>query len=197
MEVYTKEWIICDKVNVEGGYVDHPNDPGKATNHGITEAVARAHGFKGDMRDLTKEEAVAIYKVSYWDKMMLDDIYDRSILIADKMFDMGINLGVHKTSELFQRYLTINNQLGDIYPDLIVDGYIGPKTIEGFDSFIAYRGKRGKINCLTALLCGQGDHYCRLAMAREKSEAFIHGWMNRVGKDIMEYATLIDSGRYT
>src|SRR3546814_2056448 len=41
----------------EGGYVDHPNDPGGATNHGVTEEVARADGFTGPMKYFPKEWA--------------------------------------------------------------------------------------------------------------------------------------------
>ena len=49
----------------EGGYSDHPSDPGGKTQFGITEAVARAHGFTGDMRTLTRDEAKRIYRVDY------------------------------------------------------------------------------------------------------------------------------------
>lgn len=41
----------------EGGFVDHPSDPGAATNFGITQRVARANGFTGDMRTLTRDQA--------------------------------------------------------------------------------------------------------------------------------------------
>ena len=49
-------------IDREGGYVDHPADEGGPTCFGITEAVARAQGYRGAMRDLPLEEAAAIYK---------------------------------------------------------------------------------------------------------------------------------------
>ena len=49
---------------VEGGYADDPADLGGKTNLGITEAVARRHGYTGDMRDLTDSLAYHIYYLS-------------------------------------------------------------------------------------------------------------------------------------
>src|SRR5665648_1301181 len=51
----------------EGGYSNHASDPGGATNHGVTQAVARANGYSGDMRDFTLAQAKAIYRRQYWD----------------------------------------------------------------------------------------------------------------------------------
>ncbi|HUG46231.1 MAG TPA: glycosyl hydrolase 108 family protein, partial [Sphingomicrobium sp.] len=60
------ERLIEALLEREGGYVNHPSDRGGPTNYGITEAVARAHGYQGSMRRLPREEAVAIYKRLYW-----------------------------------------------------------------------------------------------------------------------------------
>lgn len=56
----TKDDIFNTILGKEGGYVDHPNDKGGPTNWGITQATARAHGYTGDMRNLTREQALAI-----------------------------------------------------------------------------------------------------------------------------------------
>jgi lysozyme family protein len=50
----------------EGGYVNDPSDRGGETNHGVTVAVARAFGYRGAMRDLTKDTALEIYRARYW-----------------------------------------------------------------------------------------------------------------------------------
>ena len=50
----------------EGGYVDNPADKGGPTCFGITQAVARANGYCGPMRQLPKQEAAEIYKRLYW-----------------------------------------------------------------------------------------------------------------------------------
>ena len=59
------EAIINGVIEVEGGYVNHPSDPGGATNMGITEAVARSAGYKGDMRNLPRSTAYSIYYTRY------------------------------------------------------------------------------------------------------------------------------------
>lgn len=60
--------IIDGIIALEGGYVFNPKDKGGATHWGITEATARAHGYAGDMRDLTRAEAYAILEEDYWIK---------------------------------------------------------------------------------------------------------------------------------
>ena len=51
--------LIDDVIGREGGYSNHPADRGGPTRWGITEAVARAHGFAGDMRDFPREDAAS------------------------------------------------------------------------------------------------------------------------------------------
>lgn len=50
----------------EGGYVHHPRDPGGETNWGITRRTAQANGYKGSMRQMTRTQAVEIYRRAYW-----------------------------------------------------------------------------------------------------------------------------------
>ena len=52
--------LIDELIEREGGYVNHPADRGGPTRFGITEAVARAHGYAGPMKWLPREEAAAI-----------------------------------------------------------------------------------------------------------------------------------------
>ena len=52
----------------EGGYVNHPRDPGGETNLGVTKRVYEEWGGEKDMRDLTREDVEPIYKQNYWDK---------------------------------------------------------------------------------------------------------------------------------
>lgn len=66
--------IIDGIIALEGGYVFNPKDKGGATHWGITEATARAHGYAGDMRDLTHAEAYAILEEDYWIKPGFDAI---------------------------------------------------------------------------------------------------------------------------
>ena len=68
----------------EGGYVNHPNDPGGETMYGVTKRVAQAHGYFGDMRKLPKSTAKAITEKSYY-KAVKGDQLDR--LIAWQLTD--------------------------------------------------------------------------------------------------------------
>lgn len=62
----TIDQLIDDVIAREGGYTNHPADRGGPTRWGITQAVARAHGFAGDMRVFPRDEAAAIYRRVYW-----------------------------------------------------------------------------------------------------------------------------------
>ena len=61
----TVDAMIDGILEREGGYVDHPSDPGGRTNWGITERVARANGYSGSMRALPKATAREIYRKQY------------------------------------------------------------------------------------------------------------------------------------
>src|SRR5690349_1456205 len=60
-DIFDVDRLIDALIDREGGYVNHPADKGGPTCFGITEAVARAHGYRGAMRDLPRDEAVGIY----------------------------------------------------------------------------------------------------------------------------------------
>ena len=83
------EALIDALIEREGGYSNHPADRGGPTKFGITEAVARAHGYSGAMRELPREEAVAIYKRLYWLRPRFDHVARRSAAIAAELFDTG------------------------------------------------------------------------------------------------------------
>ncbi len=62
----SKDKFLMKSWGKEGGYVNHPDDKGGPTKWGITEKVARSHGYRGDMRDLTREQALDILEADYW-----------------------------------------------------------------------------------------------------------------------------------
>ena len=63
--------LIDDLIAREGGFVDHPADKGGPTHWGITQAVARRHGYKGQMENLPRSVAALIYKQQYWPRSYL------------------------------------------------------------------------------------------------------------------------------
>jgi lysozyme family protein len=86
----------------EGGYVDDPNDPGGATRWGITQRVALAHDYHGDMRLLPQEIAKAIAKSEYWDACGCDDIAD---VLDFQVFDASYNSGPDRAKEWLAKAL--------------------------------------------------------------------------------------------
>lgn len=124
MAQYTPEiqgWLFAS----EGGYVDHPKDPGGATNHGITRKVlARWRGVtpwsalpKSEVRDLSLAEAAQIMKANYWDVIQGDKL---PAGLDYAVFDYAVNSGPGRAVKDLQRVL------GGIK----VDGLIGVETLD-------------------------------------------------------------------
>jgi len=175
--------MIDAAIDREGGYVNHPADKGGATCFGITEAVARAHGYAGAMHNLPRDEAVAIYRRLYWLRPHFDEVAKRSARIAAELFDTGVNMGPAVATTFLQRALTALNRNGADYADLTPDGRVGTRTLDALDAFLAVRGKSGGETVLMrALEALQGERYLRLAERRPANEAFLYGWLaNRIG----------------
>ena len=183
-EVIGVDQLIDGLIEREGGYVNHPADKGGPTCFGITEPVARAHGFRGAMRNLPREEAAAIYKRLYWLRPRFDEVAQRSSRVAAELFDTGANMGPAVAATFLQRALTALNRNGTDYPDLVPDGRIGDRTLGALDAFFAVRGQRsGERVLLRALEALQGERYLRLAERRPANETFLYGWLaNRIGE---------------
>ena len=176
------ECLIDELLEREGGYVNHPADRGGPTCFGITEAVARAHGYRGAMRNLPREEAAAIYRRLYWLRPRFNEVGERSPRLAAELFDTGANMGPAVAATFLQRALTALNRNGKDYSDLMPDGRIGQATLAALDAFLAARGKHGETILLRALEALQGERYLRLAERRPANEAFLYGWLaNRIG----------------
>jgi len=176
--------LINALIDREGGYVNHPADRGGPTRFGITEAVARAHGYAGAMKQMPREDAAEIYRRIYWLRPKLDLVAERAAKLATELFDTGVNMGPSVAVTFLQRALTALNRNGQDYADLTPDRRIGTKTIEALDAFLAARGKAGgEVVLLRALEALQGERYLRLAERRPANEAFLYGWLaNRIGQ---------------
>lgn len=111
---------IKEVLRHEGGFVNHPADPGGATNFGVTlrtyqKYKRNPHLTPEDLRRITQEEVYDIYKTGYWDTVKADDLPDGVDFVV---FDMAINAGPGRAAKLLQEVLGVN-----------VDGRIGPITL--------------------------------------------------------------------
>jgi lysozyme family protein len=109
----------------EGGFVDHPRDPGGATNRGVTIGTLRQLGMDldgdrdvdvSDLRALTEADAASVFKRFYWDKVEAD-LLPSGIDYA--VADFAVNAGPTRAAQHLQRALGVKD-----------DGDIGPITIE-------------------------------------------------------------------
>ncbi|MCJ7421485.1 glycoside hydrolase family 108 protein [Sphingomicrobium astaxanthinifaciens] len=174
--------LVDRLIDREGGYVDHADDAGGATRFGITERVARAHGYDGPMALLPRAEARAIYRRLYWLRPRFDEVAQVAPGVAAELFDTGANMGPAVAATFLQRALTALNRQGRDYPDLVPDGRIGPRTLAALRAFLEVRGDEGETVLLRALEALQGERYLRLAEKRPANESFLYGWLaNRLG----------------
>jgi lysozyme family protein len=183
-ELFDVEGLIDALIDREGGYVNHSADKGGPTCFGITEAVARAHGYRGAMRELPRDEAAEIYRRLYWLRPRFGEVAKRSERLAAELFDTGVNMEPAVAATFLQRALTALNRNGNDYADLVPDGRIGDVTLGALDTFLAVRGlSSGETVLLRALEALQGERYLRLAERRPANEAFLYGWLaNRIGE---------------
>ena len=116
--------LIDGVLEREGGFIDHPADKGGPTCFGITEAVARAHGYAGAMKQLPRDTARSIYRRLYWLRPRFDEVASHSTRVASELFDTGVNMGPAVAVTFLQRALTALNRSGKDYADLTPDGRI-------------------------------------------------------------------------
>jgi lysozyme family protein len=169
--------IVLTVFSMEGGFVDNANDPGGATMYGITEKVARANGYSGPMKDLPKELASDIYSREYVYGPGYDKIIAEIPAVGHKLVDAGVNLGTKVETKNFQKAL--NSLNGGKTPNIIVDGQIGPTTINALKQLETRLGPEKTCVLLIRLLDGQqAVHYMELTNLK----MFTVGWVDhRIG----------------
>jgi len=175
-------YALKEVLGIEAGYVNDKLDSGGATNFGITEATAREAGYTGDMKDLTKEEAIDIYYRLFWKRYHLDLIENPEI--AKEVFEFGVNAGMRLAIKNLQRAFNILNE--DIIKE---DGVLGRITAGKVNS---YKDPETFLKIQNIL---QGMFYIGLAEADEsivenirnhkerqgshKYKHFIRGWIRK------------------
>lgn len=170
--------LIAGVIAVEGGYVNHKNDPGGETNMGITKQVAVQNGYTGPMRSLPRSVAESIYYDRYLAAPGYAPLIALDAAVTEELFDTTVNMGASRPSKWFQQ--GINSLCGT---RLAVDGRVGSGTVAAFQ---ACQAKLGTVNLCQAMLASldaqQRTEYDRLIRVNPKLKVFHKGWVaHRIG----------------
>ena len=177
----------------EGGYVNHPVDPGGETYRGISRVYYPDWwgwqiidneddlGNESIMRELERL-TYNFYRMQYWNRFQGDALSDISVPITTEMLECSVNLGVTRCVSFLQRGLNLLNRNGKLYKDLVVDGKVGPATITTMDHYLDSRppdrvaAEHRLLNIMNAL---QGNHYINQMERYPEKEEF-RGWFDRI-----------------
>ena len=159
MAIWTYDDALRRLLAHEGGYTNHPSDPGGPTNFGITihdyRKYVKANATAADVRTMTLAEAKAIYKSKYWDAMRCDEL---PAGVDYAVFDYGVNSGTGRAPKVLQRVLGVT-----------VDGDIGSETLT------VARARDAKT--VIAAIC---DERLRFLQGLKTWPVFGKGWGRRV-----------------
>lgn len=145
----------------EGGFINHPSDPGGATNLGVTKKVWESWVGKpvpiSDIRNLTPKQVSPLYKKQYWDAVRADDLPSGLDYLV---FDFAINAGAFRAIKTLQKALSI-----------VDDGVFGNKTLESI--------KKANI---TDVILRFSDLKEQFYKSLPTFSVFGKGWMRRVAE---------------
>lgn len=164
----TFDFIVAKLLKAEGGFVDHPSDPGGVTNRGITMASWAAYlgreTSRDEMKELSKEQAIKFYKSEYWDRRRVEEFEPG---LRHIWFDMSVNHGSKNAGKILQQ--SVNTRQGNTALD--VDGLVGPNTM-GRIGVLGLRDILVERFMFFANNCFRRSRYAE----RTSSNDFIRGW---------------------
>lgn len=173
----------------EGGYVNDPADRGGETYKGISrkyhpewpgwKKVEDLYGAgitsKHFEDDIELQNLVqTFYKEKYWLPLHIDSIPNQNV--ADKIFDIAVNMGTRVAQKLTQEGVNLINRNGQDTLDVMVDGVIGEKTLFGLKAVLIVRLDA----MLLVLKALQAERYVDICRRDPTQEKFLHGWLRRV-----------------
>ena len=148
--------IINNVLQSEGGYVYDKDDPGGETKYGISK---RAYP-ELDIKNLTKDDAKAIYLRDYWQRAKTDKLPSR---LREIYFDMCVNFGIGGAVSVLQKACNGKNK-----KDIVVDGMIGRKTIGACANLEEERLRAYRVL-----------RFAKIVFERPTSEKYWYGWFRR------------------
>jgi lysozyme family protein len=161
MTAFSYSIAIAHLLASEGGYVNHPDDPGGPTNYGITLADARhywkANATAADVKAMSLDTAKQIYRAHYWNAMSCDALPAGVDYCA---FDYGVNSGVGRSARILQKLVKVPQ-----------DGVIGPQTIAA--------ANKADPTALVKAICNERVAFL---MSLKTWRVFGRGWSARVAE---------------
>lgn len=145
----------------EGGYVNDPDDPGGATNYGITQSTYESYLWR-DVRHITQEEVRDIYESRYWHDGRCDAIHAVAPRVAMAHLDACVNTGIIQAARFLQRAVGV-----------AADGHVGPVTLRAIEA-------RLEPDILGSMLLHRERFYHDLVSKRPALKKFLKGWLLRL-----------------
>jgi len=162
------EKALADVIRWEGGYNDHPNDKGGATNFGISLRFYQENidpiATKEHIQALTKKDAEEIYYKHFWQGRRYNEL---PYIVSKRVFNFAVNMGHKRAVKLLQRAIMAASE-----QRIAVDGILGDITIS--------RSRTTDPYCLRAAINSEAaGRYRYLAEKNPKLKVFLNGWLNR------------------
>ena len=152
-----------------GGYVNDPDDYGGETKYGLTKTTLRNLGYRGEVINLTKDQAKKCYYKGFWSNFNYGQIEDPRIAI--EMFDQAIHLKYGQGNKNLQEAYNLLN-VGKA-GDLKVDGLIGPITLTYVNRYPYQNDLLHLLNII------QGKYYIERVREDPSQEKYFRGWLQR------------------
>lgn len=165
----------------EGGYANVKHDKGGATNYGISTRFLKlvnkdidgdGHVTSKDVKSLTKDRAINLYREHFWDHYKLEMI--RDVHVSYKAFDMFVNMRGSSAAKILQRAC---NSSGS---DLSVDGILGRKSFYQINKHSRFTICKAEF--LSEIRSEQAKFYRAIVKSDKTQRKFLNGWINRAMK---------------
>ena len=160
--------ILSNTLHHEGGWSDHPKDPGGATMKGVTMKTYSDYlgrpAMKDELRRIPDEHLEAIYRKGYWDKVRGDELAAISPGLAAAVFDFAVNSGPGRAAKALQGLC-----------GAVSDGAIGPNTMKQVKAWVDLMGPQGAIDAYQAFR----QHYLE---SLDTFATFGRGWTRRIAE---------------
>lgn len=172
----------------EGGYADVAGDAGgKTAAGGLTEALARQYGYKGDMRFMTLSQSLQIIVAHCWNKEGLTELSAIAPYLAMALYDVNVNFGPGRGAMWVQQALNALNAANFYGQDLLPDGKIGTMSRARIQQVLKHRGAESQDWLIEAVIANRMVHYITRCNTMPDQRKFAAGWMDRIVNSVGEY----------